>query len=55
MSNQGELTKVPDVPQGVNGGVTFVKNNEEWWGGDTFCQVLTIQILPAQTSKVHLS
>lgn len=37
--------KVPDVPHGVNGGVTFVENNEEWGGGDTLCKSLAVQIL----------
>lgn len=33
------------MPHGINGGVTFVENNEEWRGGDTLCQCLAVQIL----------
>lgn len=42
------------MPHGVDGGVTFVENNEEWRGGDTLCQSLTVQILPGETNKFSL-
>lgn len=51
VSNQGGLTEVSDVPHGVDGGMTFVEDDEERRAGDTFCQILTVQILPAQTKK----
>lgn len=40
-----------DVPHGVDGGMTFVEGDEERRASDTFCQILTVQILPAQTKK----
>lgn len=52
---QGRLTEVSDVPQGVDGGMTFVEDNEKRRAGDTFCQILTVQILPAQIKKSHCS
>lgn len=51
VSNQGGPTEVSDVPHGVDGGMTFVEDDEERRAGDTFCQILTVQILPAQTKK----
>lgn len=53
--NQPELTEVPDIPHRVNGGVTFVENNEEWGSGDTLCQRLTVQILPGETKIINLN
>lgn len=44
-----------DVPHGVDGGMTFVEDDEERRAGDTFCQILTVQILPAQIKKSHCS
>lgn len=46
---QAKLTEVSDVPHGVNAGVTFVENDEQWRSGDAFCQRLTVQILPKAT------
>lgn len=40
-----------DVPHGVDGGMTFVEGDEERRAGETFCQILTVQILPVQTKK----
>lgn len=39
------VAEVSDVPHGVDGGMTFVEDDEERRAGDTFCQILTVQIL----------
>lgn len=41
-SDKAKLTKVPDMPHGVNDGMTFVENNEEWRSGNTVCQCFTV-------------
>lgn len=41
------------MPHGVDGGVTFVENNEEWGSGDALCQCFTVQILPEETKRLH--
>lgn len=49
-----ELTQVSYVPHGVDGGVTFVEDDEEWRGGDALCQRLTVQILPGRKQLVQM-
>lgn len=44
----GRLTKVSNMPHGVNSGVMFVENDEQWGGGDALCQRFTVQILPEE-------
>lgn len=44
-----------DVPHGVNGGMTLVEDDEERRAGDAFCQILTVEIISAQTKKHHFT
>lgn len=39
------------MPQWVDRGVAFVKNNEEWRSGDAFRKCFTVQILPEERKK----
>lgn len=45
------FTEVPDVPHGVDVGVAFVENNEEWGRDDALCQCLTVQVIPEESDK----
>lgn len=40
------------MPHGVDGGVSFVENNEEGWGDDALCQCFTVQVLPEKTKTI---
>ena len=42
------LTKVPDVPHGVDGGVMFIEHDKKWRGGDAVCQCVAVKILPGK-------
>jgi len=46
--NEQELTEMSHVPRWIDGGVTFVKNNEEGWSDDAFCECFTVQILTGE-------
>lgn len=49
LERRAQLTEVPDVPHGVNVGVTFVENDEQRRSRDTLRQRLAVQILPEAT------
>lgn len=40
------------MPHRVDGGVTFIKDDEKWRGCNAFCKCVTVQILPVMKKKL---